>query len=178
MDAANYNHLLNQQRLLRRREAQNWWLSLCRQPDKGANSSTHLISHGPEIHTDQHSCKRSSDMTSKQECLDDPVAVMNDGDICELSDLGQTEFTSPTKAHRSAALEQDCGLYYCTEPGCYRAVHIYPFTIGGYNRHMLAHKEGHPLPALVHSPSHCAYFSLTSQTRCTFQVQATAGNRG
>ena len=109
LDAANYNHLLNQQRLLRRREAQDWWLSLCRQPDKGANSSTHLISHGPEIHTDQHSCKRSSDMTSKQECLDDPVAVMNDGDICELSDLGHTEFTSPTKAHRSAALEQDCG---------------------------------------------------------------------
>ena len=155
LDAANYNHLLNQQRLLRRREAQDWWLSLCRQPGKGANSSTHLISHGPEIHTDQHSCKRSSDMTSKQECLDDPVAVMNDGDICELSDLGHTEFTSPTKAHRSAALEQDCGLYYCTEPGCYRAVHKYAFTIGGYNRHMLAHKEG---------PQYCVYLECAAQT--------------
>jgi hypothetical protein len=44
LNAANYNHLLNQQRLLRRREAQDWSLSLCCQPDKGANSSTHLIS--------------------------------------------------------------------------------------------------------------------------------------
>jgi len=95
---------------------------LCRQPDKGANLSKHLISYGPEIHTDQHSCKRSSDMTSKQECFDDPVAVLNDGDICKLFDLGQAEFTSPTKAHGSATLEQDRG-FYCTEPGCYRAVH-------------------------------------------------------
>jgi hypothetical protein len=152
--AANYNHSLNQQRSLRRREAEDWWLSLCRQPDKGANLSTHLISHGPEIHTDQHSCKRSSNMTSKQECFDDPVAVINNGDICELSDLGHAEFTSPTKAHRSAALEQDRELY-CTEPGCYRAVHKYAFTIGGYDRHMLAHKEG---------PQYCVNPECTAQT--------------
>jgi hypothetical protein len=53
LGAANYNHLLNQQRLLRRREAQDWWLSLCCQPDKGANLSTHLISHTVLLCTDQ-----------------------------------------------------------------------------------------------------------------------------
>ena len=46
------------------------------QPDKGANFSMYLISHSPDIHTDEHSCKYSSDMMSKQECFDDPIAVM------------------------------------------------------------------------------------------------------
>jgi hypothetical protein len=67
LDTANYYHSLNQQCLLHRREAQDWWLSLCRQSDKGANLSTHLISHGPEIQTDQHFCKLSPDITINQE---------------------------------------------------------------------------------------------------------------
>lgn len=153
LDAANYNHSLNQ-RLLRSREAQDWWLSVNRQPDKRANLSMHLISHGPEIHTNQHSCQRSSDMTSKQECSDDPPDVMNDGDICELSDLGHAEFTSPAKAQRTTALEQDRG-FHCTERGCYRAVHTHAFTVRGYNRHMLAHKEG---------PQYCVYPECATHT--------------